>query len=313
MVAAPPPPSAIANVRRFNRFYTQKIGALDPHHLDSPFSLTELRVLYEVANGTKTTASDIALRLGLDAGYLSRILARFARRRLVARTPSSEDGRRTLLAMTERGRAVLAPLEVKAAEAIAELLAPLGGDERGKVVQAMRTIETSLAEPRRGAGGFTIREPRPGDLGWVIERHGALYHEEYGFDARFEGLVADIVAAFLRDQDPTRERAWIADDVGVRLGCIFLVKASPTLAKLRLFLVEPSARGRGLGHALVAECLAFARAAGYEKVTLYTESVLHAARRIYEQAGFRLVSEDEHATHAADSRGQTWELALAQK
>ena len=308
-----PPPSAVAHVRRFNRFYTQRIGVLDPHHLSSPFSLTEVRVLYEVAQGKATTASDIAAILGLDPGYLSRILGRFVRRRLVARTPSAEDGRRTLLALTERGRAVLAPLEIKAGTAIAELLAPLASDERGQVIQAMRAIEAALASPRPATGGFVLRGPKPGDMGWVIERHGALYHQEYGFDTRFEALVADIVASFMRDFDPERERCWIADDDGVRLGSIFLVKGSPTVAKLRLLLLEPSARGRGIGRALVDECLAFARAAGYQKVTLYTESVLHAARRIYEKAGFRLVTEHaEHreATFAAGSFGQTWELAL---
>ena len=298
-------------VRRFNRFYTRQIGVLQEGLLRSPFSLAEARVLYELAHRDQPTAAELGKELGLDAGYLSRILRSFARRGLVTKRPSHSDGRENLLALTADGRAAFGLLERAARDQVGALLQPLSARGQGRLLQAMRTIETLLdpaAEPR--AAPYLLRSHQPGDLGWIVHRHGVLYAEEYGFDEQFEALVAEIVAQFARHHDPRRERCWIAERDGAPIGSVMLVRQSDEVAKLRLLLVEPEARGLGIGARLVEECSRFARRAGYRKITLWTNSVLHAARRVYEKAGYRLVHEEAHHSFGQDLIGETWELTL---
>ena len=302
----------VSAVRRFNRFYTRRIGVLEEGHLHSPFSLAEVRVLYELAHREDPTAAELAKELGLDAGYLSRILRRFEQRGLVGRTPSAADGRQSHLRLADAGRETFATLNARSSDEIAAMLAPLSPAEQRRLVEAMGVIERLLgagAEPRTP---YVLRPHQPGDIGWVISRHGALYAQEYGFDERFEALVAEIAAHFLRHFDPRRERCWIAERGGESVGSVFLVRHPDAegVAKLRLLLVEPSARGLGIGARLVDECVRFARRAGYRTITLWTQSMLHAARRIYEQAGFRLVREDPHHSFGHDLVGETWELEL---
>jgi DNA-binding MarR family transcriptional regulator/GNAT superfamily N-acetyltransferase len=297
-------------VRRFNRFYTRKIGVLREGHLDSPFSLTEVRVLYELAHRDRPPAAEVVRELGLDAGYLSRILRRFEARGLIARTPSRDDGRQSLLSLTERGRTTFDALDAQQCEEVKTLLQGLPPGGRERLVGAMRAVEQLLdGEPPAG-GSVRLRTHRPGDMGWVVHRHGVLYSTEYSWDERFEALVAEIVAKFVHEFDPEHERCWIAERDGEPVGSIFLVKQSKRVAKLRLLLVEPSARGAGIGRQLVAECLRFAREAGYHTVTLWTNNQLHAARRIYEAAGFRLVREEPHDHFGEGLIGQSWELKL---
>lgn len=298
----------IAAVRRFNRFYTRQVGALREGLLDSPFTLTETRVLYELAHRDELTASGLGRDLGLDGGYLSRILARFEADGLIARTQSEADRRRAVLRLTEAGKAAFAPLDTGAREEVAAWLGGLAAPAQAELVAAMGRIET-LLEPAP-ARPYVIHPPRAGDIGWVVARHGALYAEEYGFDARFEALVATVAGAFLTNHDTARERCWIAERDGVNLGSIFLVRADDELAKLRLLLVEPAARGQGIGRRLVQECLAFARAAGYRRITLWTNDVLLAARRIYQQAGFQLIRSEPHRMFGPAIVGEDWELAL---
>ena len=346
----------IGAVRAFNRFYTRVAGALDEGHLRTPFSLAEARVLYELAHRERPAAAAIGRDLGLDAGYLSRLLAGLARRGLLARTPSPIDGRQSTLELTPAGRAAFADLDAHAQAAVAALLAPLPAGGRARLVGAMGLITAELggaggaaagvsfgaapwfaaapdaislggsplgiiplgATPldvessAAGAGAVGLREPGPGDLGWVVERHGALYAAEYGWDDAFEVLVARIVADFGAGRDPARERAWIAEHAGARAGCVFLIRhpERPGVARLRLLLVEPSARGLGVGGRLVDACTTFARAAGYHTITLWTNSVLAAARRRYERAGYRLVDEAPHHSFGRDLVGQHWELTL---
>ena len=301
-------------VRSFNRFYTQKIGVLQEKLLHGPFSLTEVRVLYELAHRQESTASELAGDLGLDAAYLSRLLRAFEQRRLVKKRPSTTDGRSSLLSLTPAGARALSPLEERSRQEIAALLRNLGGHEQRALLDSMKTIEDLLgpgAPPR--APAYVLRSPQPGDIGWVIERHGALYAEEYGWDERFEGLVARIAGEFLERHDPKRERCWIAERNGERIGSVFLVRASRRVAKLRLLLVEPSARGLGVGGRLVEECIRFARLAGHRKLTLWTQSVLGAARRIYQRAGFRLAGQERHHGFGQDLIGETWELELGKR
>ena len=308
-----PTPDRIAAVRRFNRFYTARIGVLRDAIHHSKFTLAEARVLYELAQRqttaqTATTAGAIARALDLDPGYLSRILARFLRRRLIARTRSDDDGRQHLLRLTEAGRKAFAPLDAGARQEIGALLAPLSDPAQSALVAAMARIETLLAPAPRPPA--TLRPPAPGDIGWVIARHGALYAAEYGLDSRFESLVAKVAAAFLDDHDPATESCWIAERDGTRLGSVFLVRVSATEAKLRLLLVEPEARGEGLGRRLVRTCIDFARARGYERITLWTNDVLTAARGIYQAEGFRLVACHPHAQFGPRMVGEDWELTL---
>ena len=300
----------IAIVRRFNRFYTKQIGLLGEGYLETPFSLTEARVLYELAHRERPSATELARELALDAGYLSRILRGFERRRLLTRTPSKSDGRQSHLALTARGRAAFAPLDLRSREDITAMLARLAPDEQRRLIDAMRTVETVLgAGPERKAS-YVLRPHQPGDLGWIVHRHGALYAQEYGFDERFEALVAGVVAKFVERYDPRRERCWIAEKDGEVVGSVFLVRRSRAVAQLRLLLVEPKARGLGIGERLVAECVRFARQAGYRQITLWTNSVLRAARRLYQAAGFRRVHREPHRSFGRSLVGETWELTL---
>jgi len=303
-------PHRVVAVRRFNRFYTKQIGLLQEHLLHSPFSLAAARVLYELAHHAETTATALGTELGLDAGYLSRILRGFQDRGLIVKQSSKADGRRTLLRLSTRGQNAFAKLNADSHHDIGTMLRALPSEAQSRLLDAMHTIEDLLgARPVRTLS-YILRPPRPGDMGWVVERHGVLYAQEYGWDETFEALVADIVARFMRRFDPQRERCWIAERDGENVGSVFLVKKSPTVGQLRLLLVEPTARGLGIGVRLVDECTRFARQVGYRKIVLWTNSVLHAARRIYEKAGYRLTAEDPHHSFGHDLVGQTWELRL---
>ena len=298
----------VAAVRGFNRFWTRRIGALAEGYLESEFSLTEARVLYELAQREEMTASELVWELELDAGYLSRILRGFEDRALLSRRRSTEDGRRSLLSLTEDGRQAFAPLDARSREDIGAMLEGLSPEERDRAVGSMRAIEGILGA--RSEPSYVLRPHGPGDMGWVVHRHGVLYSREYGWDEQFEALVAEIVAKFIREYDPEHERCWIAERDGEAVGSIFLVRHSGDEARLRLLLVEPSARGMGIGARLVEECVAFARGAGYRRVSLWTNDVLHAARHVYETVGFRLTVEEPHHSFGHDLVGQTWELKL---
>ena len=300
----------ISTVRRFNRFYTKQIGLLGEGYLETPFSLTEARVLYELAHRERPSATELARELALDAGYLSRILRGFERRRLLRRTRSKADGRQSHLSLTARGRAAFAPLDVRSRADIGGMLARLGPGEQRRLVDAMRTIEALLGGAPAAKAPYVLRPHQPGDMGWVVHRHGALYAQEYGFDERFEALVARVVAKFVDRYDPRRERCWIAEKDGEIVGSVFLVRRSRSVAQLRLLQVEPKARGLGIGERLVAECIRFARQAGYRKITLWTNSVLRVARRVYQTAGFRRVHREKHRSFGRDLVGETWELSL---
>ncbi len=300
----------ISTVRRFNRFYTKQIGLLGEGYLETPFSLTEARVLYELAHRERPSATELARELALDAGYLSRILRGFERRRLLSRTRSKADGRQSHLSLTARGRAAFAPLDVRSRADIGGRLARLGPGEQRRLVDAMQAIEALLGGAPAAKAPYVLRPHQPGDMGWVVHRHGALYAQEYGFDERFEALVARVVAKFVDRYDPRRERCWIAEKDGEIVGSVFLVRRSRSVAQLRLLLVEPKARGLGIGERLVAECIRFARQAGYRKITLWTNSVLRVARRVYQTAGFRRVHREKHRSFGRDLVGETWELSL---
>lgn len=304
------PATAVEMVRSFNRDYTRRLGLLQKGLLDSPFSLTEARVLFEIAHQPGVTATALGAGLGLDAGYLSRMLARFGRRRLVRREAHAGDGRQYHLHLTGAGRKVFRDLSRRSSAEIGRMLDHLPAPEQQRLADTLRTARHLLAKPSEPRTGVRLREPRAGDWGWIISRHGAIYAQEYGWDATFEALVARIVADFIDQFDAARERCWIAELDGHPVGCIFLVRESAAVAKLRLLLVEPSARGHGVGGKLVEECVAFARAKGFRKMMLWTNSVLHAARRIYERAGFKLVKSSAHRSFGHDLEGQTWELAL---
>lgn len=297
-------------VRRFNRFYTRQIGVLQEKLLHSAFSLTEVRVLYELAYRDGPAASELAGYLGLDAGYLSRILRGFETRGLVRRTPSESDARQSLLALTPKGRRTFAPLDAASTDEVRGMLGGLSDEEQNRLTGSMSAIEELLGGKRREKAPYILRTHQAGDMGWVVQAHGLLYAREYGWDQQFEALVAEIAAKFIRHFDPRRERCWIAERDGVDVGCVFLVRESDEEARLRLLLVSPEARGLGMGKRLVDECVRFARQAGYRKITLWTNDVLHAARHIYEQAGFRLVEEKRHHSFGHDLVGQTWLLKL---
>jgi DNA-binding MarR family transcriptional regulator/GNAT superfamily N-acetyltransferase len=299
----------VAAVRRFNRFYTQRIGVLREGLLESPFSLTEARVLFELAHRGAARATDLGRDLGLDAGYLSRILRGFEKKGLLERRPSPKDRRESVLGLTAAGRRTFASLDARSREEMGGLLRPLDDEAARKVVDAMGTIERALGAPGPEAP-LLLRPHQPGDVGWVIHRHGILYAREYGWDASFEALVAGIATRFLERFDPRFERCFIAELDGAIVGSVFVVRKSKTVAQLRMLLVEPRARGRGLGHRLVAECLRFAEQAGYRKMVLWTNDVLRAARHVYEAAGFRLVREGPHRAFGQDLVEQTWEKDL---
>jgi DNA-binding MarR family transcriptional regulator/ribosomal protein S18 acetylase RimI-like enzyme len=300
----------VAAVRALNRFYTRKLGVLDQQLLDSPYSLSEARVLYELAYREEPSAKEIGGALGLDAGYLSRIVQNFDETGLITRKPLPSDRRQYRLALTVKGRQTFAKLERSMRDEVAAMLAKLPHDSRAHLIGAMALIERLLGGSGAAARPATLREPRPGDMGWVVQSHGALYAREYGFDSSFEGLVAEIAAKFLASFDASRERCWIADIDGAQVGSIFLVRHTDDIAKLRLLLVDPAGRGQGLGHRLVGECIAFAKACGYRKITLWTQSILVAARKIYEEAGFRLIATEPHRSFGQSLIGETWELEL---
>ena len=300
----------VAAVRAFNRFYTRQIGLLQQGLLDSRFSLTEARILYELAHRDSATATDIRDALGVDTGYLSRLLGRFESDGLIVKSRDAEDGRRSHLALTAAGRDAFAGLDAASSREIGAMLARLDDRDQRRLTGCMAAIETLLAPRPAGPTPFVLRPHQPGDMGWVVERHASLYAWEYGWDGSFEGFCAEIVAAFLRDFDPRREACWIAEVDGERAGAVFLVAQSETVAKLRLLIVDPKARGLGIGKRLIEECLRFARRTGYEKITLWTNDILHAARAIYEKAGFELVNEERHHSFGKDLVGQTWELTL---
>jgi DNA-binding MarR family transcriptional regulator/N-acetylglutamate synthase-like GNAT family acetyltransferase len=300
----------VAAVRRFNRLYTRRIGVLNDGLLRSPYSLTEVRLLFELAQSPNLTASTLRDELGLDPGYLSRLLRGLEDRGLLSRTSSAADGRVTHLNLTEKGREAFRSLDARADDEVRTLLGALSVAHQRQLLDAARTIEELLdgTSPRREP--YLLRQHQPGDMGWVVHRHGVVYAQEYGWDERFEALVAEVVASFIHRFDAKRERCWIAERDGEIVGSVFLVQKSKTVAQLRLLLVEPSARGLGIGGRLVDECLRFARQAGYRKMTLWTNHVLHAARRIYQRAGFQLVDEQPHSRFGRDLIGQTWELTL---
>ena len=301
----------IQTVRRFNRFYTRQIGVLQEHLLESQFSLTEVRVLYEIAHRENTTAKDLCRELGLDRGYLSRMLQGFEDHGWLTSQPAGDDRRRQLLFLTAKGHKVFDPLERRSSQEVAAMLSRLSPNQQRKFLAAIHDVESVLAPAQRSAVHYTIRQHRPGDMGWVVQRHGELYWQEYHYDERFEALVAEIVAEFIQNLDPQRERCWIAEKDGERAGCIFLVKKSGSVAKLRLLLVEPSARGLGIGKRLVEECVRFARDAGYKKILLWTQSELAAARGIYKAAGFQCIAEERHDSWSRKNLvAETWEIEL---
>ncbi|TQF77237.1 MarR family transcriptional regulator [Elioraea sp. Yellowstone] len=298
----------IAAVRRFTRFYTRHLGVLREGLLDSPFALTEARVLYELAQAPELGAAELARRLALDAGYLSRILRRFETDGLIARDPVPEDGRRATLRLTEAGREAFAGLDAASRAQVRRLLAALPASARPRLVAAMRTIEALLDTD--APAPWLIRPLGPGDGGWVVESHGRLYAQEYGWNAEFEALVAEIVAAFLRAHDPACEGGWIAERDGAPVGSVFVVRQDARTAKLRLLLVEPEARGLGIGRRLVEHAMGFARGVGYARMTLWTNDVLVAARHIYESAGFVCTAREPHTSFGKDLVSETWERDL---
>jgi DNA-binding MarR family transcriptional regulator/N-acetylglutamate synthase-like GNAT family acetyltransferase len=303
-------PAAVDRMRAFNRFYTHRIGVLEDGRLYAPFSLAETRVLYELAHRDRVTASDLVRDLGLDPGYLSRMLRSFEKKGLVRRRPAPEDARQSLLGLTAAGARAFAPTEAASRRVLRPLLARLDAPARGRVMAAMDTLEALLGDAPAEKPAITLRPHRPGDIGWVVAAHGRLYAQEYGWDISFEALVAEIAAKFLRDFDPACERCFIAEMDGTPVGSAFVVKQSKTVAKLRLVIIDPKARGRGLGHRLIAECIAFARASGYRKLVLWTNSVLLAARAVYVKAGFELVESEPHRSFGKDLVGENWELKL---
>jgi DNA-binding MarR family transcriptional regulator/GNAT superfamily N-acetyltransferase len=312
MAAARQNQHRVAAVRRFNRFYTRQIGVLRKTYLDSPYSLGEMRVLYEIAHGRAPTASAICRALDLDAGYLSRVLRNFERRGLISRRTSRTDARQNHIALTPRGSRMFAPIEKRSQDFVRGMLAGLTADDQARLVVAMETIEGLLGERHRTATpACRLRQPRTGDFGWIVSRHAELYAAEYGWTEGFEGLCARIVADFVNNYDPEHERCWIADMDGEKVGCIMLAKdREPDVARIRLLLVDPRARGLGLGGRLVDECIGFARAAGYRRVTLWTHSVLTAARHIYEKAGFTLTRSEPRHSWGKNVVAEFWDMDL---
>jgi DNA-binding MarR family transcriptional regulator/GNAT superfamily N-acetyltransferase len=306
---------AVREIREFNRFYTNLIGALDySRHLHTPFTLTEARVLYELAHARRTDAADLRVELSLDAGHLSRMLAKFEEQHLVTRRPSEQDARRQRIELTGRGREAAALLEERSQEAVGSLLGRIPADDRPRLTEAMRTVRDILHDSERGSAGPRIvvrRGTRPGDLGWIIERNASVYAAEYGWNEEYEALVARIVADFAATRDPGCEAVWLAELDGERVGCVLCVRdKEPGTARLRLLLVDPAARGHGTGRRLVDECTAFARSAGYTELVLWTNDILTGARKIYRRAGFELVAERPHHSFGHDLVGQDWRLVL---
>jgi len=299
----------VASIRAFNRFYTGVIGVLGEGLLDTPYSLTEARVVFELAQCDATELAELRRALGVDAGYLSRMLTRFEGDGTVTRERSSTDGRRQVVGLTKAGRKTFALLDQRAADEVHALLTPLPEDDQRRLVGAMGTIRAVL-EDTASDETLVLRPPEPGDFGWIVGHNAAVYADEYHWDETYEALVARIVADHLEHHDPRRERAWIAEVGGERVGAVLCVRKDDDTAQLRLLLVEPGARGRGVGTRLVDECLGFARRAGYSRITLWTNDVLADARRIYERAGFELVEEEPHRSFGHDLVGQIWTRTL---
>jgi len=317
MSIAPPTLSdaaAVKAVRQFNRFYTRQIGALDPY-LGSDLSLTEVRVLYELAHRAEPVASEIAKDLGLDGGYMSRILRRFESSGWITRAARATDGRQSVVTLTPAGRGVFEPLQQQSRDEAAALLARLSADERHRLVEAMRTVQ-SLLDPATASASkartrtIVLRDPVPGDIGWVVQQHGEIYAREYGWNSEFEALVADIAAKFMRDFQPAWEKCWVAELDGERAGAVFLVRKSAGTAQLRMLLLTPAARGLGLGARLTDECIAFASSKGYKKIVLWTNSCLAAARCIYAARGFKLDKSEPYEGFGQQLVGETWSLRL---
>jgi DNA-binding MarR family transcriptional regulator/GNAT superfamily N-acetyltransferase len=299
----------VSAIRAFNRFYTRKIGVLDGM-ASSPFSLAEARVLYELAHRQQPTATDICKELGLDGGYMSRILRDFERRKLVRREQSKTDERERFLSLTTQGQQAFVPLDERSNRDIGAMLEELSLTERKQLVEAVQMVGRLLGGRAEPKTPYLLRQHEPGDMGWIVHRQAILYAEEYGWDGTYEALAAEIVAQFLKNYDPKRERAWVAEKDGERIGAVFVAKESEEIAKLRLLHVEREARGLGIGKRLVEECIRFARQAGYQKMTLWTQSILHAARGIYKKAGFRILHQKKHHSFGKDLTAETWELNL---
>ena len=300
----------IRAIRHFNRFYTRQIGVLNQGLLDSPYSLTEARVIYELAQKETCTATELGSQLNLDMGYLSRILANFQKKGLLQKEPAPRDKRQSLLRLSPSGQQAFAMLNERSSQEINGMLEALSAPEQQQLIKAMRTIEALLDPQAQERPAVIIRQLQPGDLGWVVSRHGALYAQEYNWDIRFEGFVAQIAADYLKNLDPQKESGWIAEVNGENAGCVFLVRKSDEVAKLRMLLVDPSARGLGIGKRLVQECIRFARQCGYQRVTLWTQSCLLAARHIYQQAGFQLTASEAYHDFGQDLVSETWDLDL---
>jgi DNA-binding MarR family transcriptional regulator/N-acetylglutamate synthase-like GNAT family acetyltransferase len=300
----------IGTVRCFNRFYTRQIGLLQEKLWNSPLSLTEGRVLYELAHREKPVARDVGKELLLDPGYLSRVLRSLEKRGLVTRAASKEDGRESLLSLTRRGRDLFKHVNARSQQQTGAMLRNLTAGEQQRLVEAMGAVEALLGAPKISKEPYLLRTHQPGDMGWVVHRQGLLYWQEYGYDEDFEALCAKIVAEFILNFEPKRERCWIAEREGEIVGSVFLVRHSPDVAQLRLLLVEPAARGMGIGKRLVEECIRFARQVGYRKITLWTQSELHAARHIYRKTGFSLVRKKAHHSFGKDLVAETWERKL---
>lgn len=294
-------------IRRFNRFYTRRIGVLETRYLGSPFPLPQARVLYELGQRGEATASELGAELDLDLGYLSRLVQSLRRQGLLQGEPSKEDARRVRLSLSAKGRKVYLQLDARSRQEVAGMLDQLPAPQQQRLVGALQAVEAVL---ERKDKPVSLREHRPGDIGWVVHAHGRFYAEEYGWDERFEALVAEIAAAFVQNFDRKRERCWIAEMDGEPVGSVFVVKDTKTTAKLRLLIVDPKARGRGLGKRLVEECIRFAREKGYRRLALWTQSNLAAARGIYRVAGFRKVREEKHASFGVKLTGEYWELEL---
>jgi len=301
----------VGAIRAFNRFYTRKIGVVDGM-ASSPFALAEARVLYELAHREQATATDIRKELGLDAGYMSRILREFERRKLIRREQSKTDERQKFLSLTAKGRRAFAPLDARSNRDVVAILEGLSPTKRKQLVDAVQAVRRLLGDKVQTSTSYLLRQHQPGDLGWIVHRQAILYAEEYGWDGTYEALAGEIVAQFIKNYDPNRERCWIAEKDGERVGGAFVAKVSDDIAQLRLLHVESQARGLGIGKRLVEECVRFARQAGYQKMTLWTQSNLHAARHIYKQAGFQVVREQQHHSFGKDLTAETWELNLRQ-
>ena len=301
----------VGAIRAFNRFYTRKIGVVDGM-ASSPFALAEARVLYELAHREQATATDIRKELGLDAGYMSRILREFERRKLIRREQSKTDERQKFLSLTAKGRRAFAPLDARSNRDVVAILEGLSPTKRKQLVDAVQAVRRLLGDKVQTSTSYLLRQHQPGDLGWIVHRQAILYAEEYGWDRTYEALAGEIVAQFIKNYDPNRERCWIAEKDGERVGGAFVAKVSDDIAQLRLLHVEAQARGLGIGKRLVEECVRFARQAGYQKMTLWTQSNLYAARHIYKQSGFQVVREQQHHSFGKDLTAETWELNLRQ-